>query len=105
MSVQTSRNWKAVESSDITGEHRKLRVTGEVEVTSTNIEPLLTEAVPQGINPDILILELSTKTTDNVGADVLVWKCAVFEKDISEDQYSQVDIRGQATVDVEKWIS
>ena len=105
MSVHGSRNWKAVESTDFSGGNRKLEVTGEVEVGASNEEPVLTPAVPQGFNPGILILELSTKTDGDVGADVLTCKDAVYEKSISEDQYSQVEIRGQALVDVEKRIS
>lgn len=105
MSVQASKNWKAVESTNFAGIDRKLTVTGEVEVGAANQEPVLTRAVPQGINPKILILELSTTEDDDVGADVLTWKQAKYEEPIEEDQYSQVEIRDQAIVDVEKLIS
>lgn len=104
MSVHDSRDWKATESTDFAGGNRKLTVTGEVQVGAANQKPVLTEAHPQGFNEKILILELST-TEHGVGADVLTWKPAKFEKPVEEDEYSQVDIRGQALVDVEKLIS
>jgi hypothetical protein len=105
MSVHDSRNWKATESTDFAGGNRKLTVTGEVRVGAGNEAPVLTRAVPQGINPSILILNLSTETTGDVGTDALVWKDATYEEPIEEDQFTQVDIRGAAVVDVEKLIS
>lgn len=105
MSVHDSRNWKATESTNFGGGDRKLRLTGEVQVGASNQEPVLTEAVPQGINPKILVLELSTVDESDAGTDVLTWKETRFEKAISEDQYDQVDVSGQAVVDVDKLIS
>jgi hypothetical protein len=105
MSIIGSKNWKATEGTDFGGNDRKLVVTGDVELSRSNERPRLSEAVPQGINPKILILILSAEACGDVGADVITCEPVSFEKEISEDQYSQVDIRGQATVDVEKIIS
>ena len=104
MSIISSKDWKATEGTDFAGGNRKLTVSGEVELSQSNEEPKLTEAVPQGINPRILILELSA-SSDGVGADVITCKPVRYEKSIGEGQYSQVDIRGQATVAVEPIIS
>jgi hypothetical protein len=105
MSIYDSRNWEATESTDFDGGNRQLTVTGEVQVSAGNLEPVLNEAVPQGINPAILILELATTTSGEVGTDALAWKIARFETPIEQDLYAQVDIRDYALVDVEKLIS
>lgn len=105
MSVHGCRNWKAIETTDFGGGNRTLTVTGYVEVGASNEEPVLTEAVPQGINPKILILELGTTTTGSEGATVLTWKDAKFAKPVEEGEYTRVDIRGYAVIDVTKQIS
>lgn len=105
MSIHDSRDWKATESTNFAGSDRKLTVTGKVQVGAGNEQPVLTRAVPQGINPKILILELSTKTIGDVGTDALVWKDALYKEPVEEDQFSQIDVRGHAVVDVEKLIS
>jgi hypothetical protein len=105
MSVISSSDWEAIELTDLTGGNRQLNVSGKVEVAAGNQEPVLTEAMPQGINPRILILELTTRDEGDVGADVVTCKDAYFEKGIGLHQYDQVDIRGQAVVDVEEVLS
>jgi len=66
-------------------------VTGQVEVTNTNQTPHLQEHVPQGFNPKILLLDL-TITTSGIGNPVITWRDVRFEKNITKDQYSSVDI-------------
>ncbi|MES3153123.1 hypothetical protein [Sphingomonas faeni] len=105
MSIHGSKNWKAVESTDFNGGNRKLVVAGDVEVGASNEEPVLSDAVPQGINIKILILDLATPKHDGAGSEVLTWKCAEYRRTIEEDEFSQVDIRGHAIVDVLKEIS
>lgn len=85
-----SKNWKAWENRQPPGPPR-LHVTGDVETSSTNQTPVLTEAVPQGINPAILILNL-TVTSSGAGNDVMGWKQAKFEKRVTQGQYTNVDI-------------
>jgi hypothetical protein len=55
MSVPNSRNWKAVEEPNLEGGSYRVRVTGEVEAES----PSLLARVPQGLDPRILMLDLS----------------------------------------------
>ncbi|HEX8469514.1 MAG TPA: hypothetical protein VF633_00225 [Brevundimonas sp.] len=105
MSVHDSRNWKATESTDFAGGNRGLTVTGDVQVGAGNQRPLLNRTVPQGFNPSILYLDLSTETAGDVGTDALVWRTVSYEEPIEEDQFAQVDVRGAAVFDVEKLIS
>ena len=64
---------------------------GKVETSNTNQTPRLSEHVPQGINPKILLLDL-TITTKDAGNPVMGWRELRFEKPITRDQYSNVDI-------------
>ena len=105
MTVLSSRNWRATEGTDFSGGDRKLVVTGEVEMSQLNETPRLTEASPQGINPSILVLNLDAVSHGNVGGQATSWEPVTFEKPVEEDQYSQVQIDGHSTVDVEKLIS
>ena len=85
------RNLEATESTDLAGNHRKLTVTAEIEVGSTAETPKLAETVPQGINPQILLLDLTIEG-GGIGADVMTWKSARFEKEVSENQHQSVEI-------------
>jgi hypothetical protein len=69
-----------------------LRVTGQVEVTSTNKAPRLKEAAG-GSGPKVFALDLEIGTEDSPGMDVLVWKSAIFQKDVKSDHYDSVVIR------------
>ncbi len=68
-----------------------LHVTGEVETGNSNQSPHLKEAVPQGINPTILILNLSL-TASGAGTTMMGWKHVRFDKSISREHYASVDI-------------
>lgn len=85
-----TQDWKAWQNLQPPGPP-KLIVTGRVEVTNTNQTPNLSEHVPQGINPKILLLDL-TVTTSGIGNPVVTWRDVRFEKSIQEDQYSNVDV-------------
>jgi hypothetical protein len=89
-SLPNTKNWKAWQNLQPPGPPR-LTVTGEVETTNSNQTPHLSEASPQGINPEILLLDLSI-TTAGTGLTVIAWKQVTFAKEISKDQYSSVDI-------------
>ena len=69
----------------------KLIVIGKVETSNSNQTPGLSEHVPQGINPKILLIDL-TITTKGKGGTVMGWRDVRFEKPITRDQYSNVDI-------------
>jgi hypothetical protein len=84
------RNCKAWEDRQGPG-GPTLHVTCEVETSNSNQTPQLKEAVPQGINPAILILDLSITST-GIGNPVMGWKQAKFEKKVSAGQYTSVDI-------------
>jgi len=83
-------SWTARENKH--GKHGIFLIVGGcVHVTSTDQTPYLKEAVPPGINPRILILNLSIKAY-GPGIDVLVRKPASFRTKVRADQYSSVDI-------------
>jgi hypothetical protein len=104
-----TRHWAATRiSKDYTGAGGKvLLVTGEVETLTSNQALKLTEAVPQGINPRILLLKLSV-TTSGIGSDIVVWKQVEFTATKAADTYTHVSIIGdcdEVTVPVEDAIS
>jgi hypothetical protein len=68
-----------------------LYATGEVETSNSNQTPQLREAVPQGKNPTVLILNLAIAES-GVGTAVLEWKPVRFEKKLSRDHYLSIDI-------------
>jgi hypothetical protein len=87
-----TRNWTATErDKDISGGGRILTVAGEVEVGNTGDNPVLKEAVSQGPNPTILILDLTIQS--GTGSTVMNWKQTQFEKPVDPQQYKRVDIR------------
>jgi hypothetical protein len=106
MAYQT-RNWHAVETTDLVGSAHKLTVTGEIQLLKSNEEPALEDAAPQGFNPKILILDL-TVSSQGLGGQVVHWKSVTYEKSISAHQYAEVTIRGGGetkTVSVEEVLS
>ena len=100
-----TRNWKAQESTDFAVNDRKLRMTGEVYVNASNVEPKLTPSVPADFNPSILALDLTTVTVGDVGFQAFVWKLVSYEQPVDERQYEKVDIREVTTIEVEFLIS
>lgn len=81
--------WTARENTH--GKRVLLIVSGLVQVTSTNKDPILKEA-RSGINPKILILDLTIKSSGGPGLDVLVWKRATFSKVVRVGQFDSVDV-------------
>ena len=90
MSIIHTKEWHATEDSMPPG-GTKLSVTGQVETSNSNQTPHLSETKPQGINPEILLLDL-TVTTSGVGNAVMGWKDVRFEKKVSPGQHTHVDI-------------
>ena len=86
--------WVARENTQ--GEKGKLGivliVSGLVEVTSTNKEPVLTEASGGGYGKT-LVLDLTIRSGGGTDLQVLVWKRANFSKDVSANHYNNVEIR------------
>ncbi len=85
-----TRSWKALEGRQPQGP-LTLYVSGEFETRNSNQTPQLREAVPQGINPTILILNL-TVTEGEPGNAVMGWRPMWFEKKLTRDHYLSVDI-------------
>jgi hypothetical protein len=85
-----TRDWKAWEDKQPPGPIT-LYVAGEVETSNSNQTPHLREAVPQGKNPTILILNL-TITESGVGKAVMEWKPVRFERKLSREHYLSIDI-------------
>jgi len=86
-----TQNWEAWQDLQPGSRTPRLYVTGQVEITNTNQTPHLAEHLPPGINPKILLLDL-TVTSSGVGNTVVTWRDVRFEKDIKKDQYSKLDI-------------
>ena len=88
-----TKNWKAFEDRQPgPGRSPTLRVTGKVKISNTNQKPRLAEAVPQGINPTILFLDLIVDA-EGVGIEpVDPWADAAFEKHVTPHQYKLVEI-------------
>ncbi|HXC55276.1 MAG TPA: hypothetical protein VNU97_08280 [Rhizomicrobium sp.] len=96
MAHQT-RNWHAVEVSDFGGGNLRLMVTGEFQSLRSNEVAHLKEAVPQGINAHVLILDMAVEAS-GTGSDIVVWKHVTpFAKPVSPRQYSEVWIQHDGT--------
>ena len=87
-----TRNWKANEIPDFVGHRYQLVVTGDVQVTATNLTPKLTAHVPQGKNPRILLLDLTIVSSGGIGAPIVYYKSVQYTKVTSGHQYDEVDI-------------
>lgn len=86
-----TRSWKAWEDRlPGPGMGVAVYVKGEVETSNSNQTPHLREAVPQGINPTILILNLTIPESE-AGNAVMGWKPVWFEKKLTRDHYISVD--------------
>lgn len=87
-----NRNWSAWIDSQPPGPPR-LHVTGEVEVSAGNKEPLLRERQPQGINPAILILDLEIHDTGGIGTQAFQFKTVRFHKpSVAPGSLSMIEI-------------
>ena len=100
MAGVNTRNWKAWIDLRPPGPPA-LHVIGEVEVSQSTLHPKLGEAVPQGSNPAILILDLAASPGNAQYVEVRFDKSPV-----RRGQYSNVQIRyegdDEAFIDVEE---
>jgi hypothetical protein len=87
-----TRNWKANELPDLVGRHYRIIVTGDVEVTATNLTPKLSLHVPQGFNPRILLLDLTIVSSGGFGGQIVFYRSVLFTRATSGDRYDEVDI-------------
>lgn len=88
------------------GVERQIYVTGEVRTGAANQLPKLALAEPQGINNQILILELSIEGTGAPGIQVVAFRPVRFERKLGTQVYAQVEIRHRsdsvAIIEVQK---
>ena len=73
-----SRNWYAWLNL-MPPRPNTFHVTGEVFVPNPGVNPVLTPRVPQGINPEILLMELQLLQQSGVWPQVFVWKQARYD--------------------------
>jgi hypothetical protein len=90
MAKPKTKDWKAWQNLQPIGPP-KLIVIGKVETSNANQTPQLSERVPQGVNPKILLLDLTMQVSGK-GGTVMGWQDVRFEKEIKKDQYSGVDV-------------
>jgi hypothetical protein len=87
-----SRKWSVWEDREPPNPPITLHVAGEVETPATNIVPRLTRRAPQGINPKILMLDLSLEDTGGPGEQVVSYLPVKYEEEVELGQHSQVQI-------------
>jgi len=97
-SPPNSKNWEAIEVSDLTGRSATLTVTGEVEIIGTGTTAKLTEHVPQGINPAILLLDLDIHSPGGIQGQIALYVPVKYQKKTSGRQYQEVDILYQGAI-------
>jgi hypothetical protein len=98
MAAPQTRNWKANEIPDFAGRTYRLVVTGDVQVTATNLDPVLSEHRPQGFNPRILLLDLKIVSRGGFGGQIVFFKHTMFTKRTSGHAYDEVDILWQGRI-------
>lgn len=70
-----------------------LHVSGEILVSNPGVDVELTFAIPQGINPNILLLRATFVQKPGIWPQVLTWKPATYRSGMVQDgQYSDVQI-------------
>jgi hypothetical protein len=88
------KNFLAIEYS-LSSNYAILLVAGDVRVGNPGIEAVLHYAVPQGINPKILVLDLSLKQRPGVWPAVETWDSTKYVRISKPGQYDQVEIRNK----------
>jgi hypothetical protein len=96
-----TKNWEAWIDT-MPGGPGHMTVIGDVDVGNIAASAHLKEHNPQGINPKILLLDL-TITLDGEGYPKKIYKQARFDKPASKGQYTSVDIlwEGDKIADIE----
>lgn len=90
--------WTAIDRPTGSGRsERELFVEGVLDVPSTAHQARLERAVPQGINPAILVLDLIVEQI-GIGAAVITSRTVEFhERPVDEGQFRQVSVRNGDT--------
>jgi hypothetical protein len=92
MTAPNTRNWSAKELSDLVGRHHHIEVNGEVQTPATNFAPKLAAHHPPGVNPAILLLDLTIVRTAEFGGQIVEFHAVAFAHPSSGNQYEEVDI-------------
>ena len=106
MGAPATRNWKAWEDRQPVTPPKgaTLHVSGEVETNNGGIVPVLKPKVPQGVDPSILMLDLTLNETGSGTTDI-DYRPAKYEEAVSQDEHTQVHILWEsgiiAKIDVE----
>ena len=87
-----TRDWEALEMTDMIGQHGHITVTGEVELTETGTTAELKERTPQGINPKILLLELVVHRQGGIHGHIAWFEKVTFKKNSSGHAYDEVEV-------------
>jgi hypothetical protein len=87
-----TRDWEALEMTDMIGQHGQITVTGEVELTETGTTAELREHTPSGINPKILLLDLVIHRQGGIHGHIAWFEKLTFKKKSSGHAYDEVDI-------------
>lgn len=87
-----TRDWEALEMTDMIGQNGHITVTGEVELTDTGTTAELKEHVPSGFNPKILLLDLVIHRHGGVQGHIAWFEKLSFKMKSSGHAYDEVDI-------------
>ena len=79
MGALNTRNWNAF-CNKMPPKPDNFYVIGEVETSSGNKVPVLKPSVPQGINPSILMLDLTIEDTGLPGPQVIDYREARYDR-------------------------
>ena len=95
MAAPPNTDWKAYENRmpPLDETAVPFYVIGQVETNNGAIQPVLKEADPQGINPVILILDLTLERVGDVGTEDVAYREARYDAKIAKGQYTSVTIR------------
>lgn len=97
MGFRQSREWNAwtvpTESGSVV-----LHVSGLVETTATNHMPEIPEASPQGVEPDILLLDLVIVPVGQNGEAKTTFRKAQFSKTTVQGRYGTVHVRSRGAI-------
>ena len=87
-----TRDWEALEMTDMIGQHGQITVTGEVELTETGTTAELREHVPSGLHPKILLLDLVIHRQGGIQGHIAWFEKLTFKMRSSGNAYDEVDI-------------
>jgi len=70
----------------------EFHVVGEIYVPNPGVDPLLAPRHPQGINPEILLLDLHLRQQPGNWPQTLVWRSARYDKVGPRTKYARVQV-------------